>query len=136
MSETLEDLEGNVWPVIDSNDVSFLIVRCNELRKKPIAEFEVEDLRIMIGQSIGLNYLLPEALKVLSRDILAEGDFYEGDLLSSVLTVEREYWKENTSVWKEVLLLVEANYEILEEGLEKSLFDKLYSEIVVFKKHL
>ena len=136
MNETLEDLEGSVWPLIDPKDVSYLIARCNELRKKPISDYEIEDLRMMIGQNIGLNYLLPEALKVLSKDILAEGDFYEGDLLSSVLTVEREYWQENTSIWKEVLQLVEANYEVLEERLEKSLFDKMYSEIMVFKKHL
>ena len=136
MNETLEDLVGSVWPLIDPKDVSYLIARCNELRKKPISDYEIEDLRMMIGQNIGLNYLLPEALKVLSKDILAEGDFYEGDLLSSVLTVEREYWQENTSIWKEVLQLVEANYEVLEERLEKSLFDKMYSEIMVFKKHL
>lgn len=136
MKETLEDLEGSVWPLIDPNEESYLIVRCNELRKKPIREFEVEDLRIMIGQSFGLDYLLPEALKVLSRDVLAEGDFYEGDLLSSVLTVDPEYWKENISTWKEVLQLLEASYEVLEERLAKSLSDKIYSEIVVFKKHL
>jgi contact-dependent growth inhibition (CDI) system CdiI-like immunity protein len=52
----------------------------------------VEDLRIMIGQNIGLSYLLPLAIEQLQHDPLVAGDFYPGDLLEAVLRVEPSFW--------------------------------------------
>jgi hypothetical protein len=84
---TLEELEGVRWgePEFESH----LVVTCHRLRKKPVDAFAVEDLRIMIGQSIGLPHLLP----------LAEGDHYPGDLLSAVLHADRSPLLE----WPELL---------------------------------
>ena len=42
----------------------------------------------MIGQKIGLPHLLPLAIKNLKNDQLAEGDYYLGDLLMSVIGAE------------------------------------------------
>lgn len=39
----------------------------------------------MIGQEIALPYLIPLAIDVLQQEPLAEGDFYRGDLLASVI---------------------------------------------------
>lgn len=65
MSETIEKLEGVAWgePEYDSN----LVTTCHQLRKKPIDEFGIEDLRVMIGQNIGTKHLMPRALKLLRR---------------------------------------------------------------------
>jgi CDI immunity proteins len=81
--ETLEQLEGYVWPVADYD--SYLVSTVHRLRKKLLAEFTAEDLRIMIGQGVGLPHLMPLAIEVLERKPLAEGDFYPGDLLSTVV---------------------------------------------------
>jgi hypothetical protein len=62
------------------------------LRKKAIQDFEIEDLRILIGQNIGISYLIPMAINQLEDNILAEGDYYPGDLLYSVLSSSQEYW--------------------------------------------
>jgi hypothetical protein len=52
-------------------------------------DFTVEDLRIMIGQKkIGLVHLLRLAIKTLTIDPLAEGDYYPGDLLMNVIGAE------------------------------------------------
>jgi CDI immunity proteins len=80
---TLEQLENDIW---DDRDLpTTLIRRCHALRKKPIEEFTIEDLRTLLGQNIGLKHLMPIALAVLDREPLAEGDFYPGDLLSAIL---------------------------------------------------
>src|SRR5260221_5351491 len=83
---TLEQLEGNAWgdPQIDSH----LFATCHRLRKKPIDEFTTEDLRIMIGQNIGLKYLFPPVLELLENNPMVEGDFYAGDLLTSAIRVD------------------------------------------------
>ena len=56
---SLETLENNIWDASGVHDQSFLIRKCNELRKKRLGEFSIGDFRIMIGQKIGLNYLVP-----------------------------------------------------------------------------
>ncbi|MGW1062820.1 contact-dependent growth inhibition system immunity protein [Micromonospora rubida] len=88
---TIEQLERDVWPDSGPDDTS-LIRRCTELRRKPVAEFTVEDLRIMLGQQIGVSVLLPLAVQVLLRDPLAEGDYYPGDLLRNVLRLPDSEW--------------------------------------------
>ena len=89
-SRTLDDLDPPAWgePTFDSH----VVTTCHRLRRKPLREFSVEDLRIMIGQRIGLEWLVPVAIEVLERTPLAAGDFYPGDLLSSVLSVESDFW--------------------------------------------
>lgn len=89
-SQTLEELENERWT--DSPEDSFLMSRCTALRRKPIGDFEIEDLRIMIGQNIGLRHLVPLAVERLERDIFAAGDLYRGDLLGVVLRADRAYW--------------------------------------------
>ncbi|MDV4169294.1 contact-dependent growth inhibition system immunity protein [Rhodovulum sp. FJ3] len=79
---TLEQLEKDVWP--EPGFQSNLTMTCYELRKKELSKFTVEDLRIMLGQSIGAKYLLPMAIKILKENPFADGDFYEGDLLDAI----------------------------------------------------
>ncbi len=110
-NKTLEQLEKDVWAEPEYN--SKLVITCHQLRKKPLANFEVEDLRIMINQNIGLNFMIPLALDQLSINILAEGDYYEGDLLTTVLRVNREYWKENKGQLNTLRTLFHSNSELL-----------------------
>lgn len=113
LDNTLEQLDKQVWdePVYDS----YLIKTCYQLRKKPLRDFTIEDLRIMIGQNINLNFLIPLAIEKLKENILAEGDFYEGDLLKNVLTSEREYWLSNKNDWQIVCELFQQNFKILKQ---------------------
>jgi len=60
-----------------------------------VRQFSVEDLRIMIGQNIGLQYLVPLALEHLQKNPLAEGDFYPGDLMKAVLSADSSFWREH-----------------------------------------
>jgi hypothetical protein len=79
-----------VWPQPEYD--SYLTATVHRLRKKPLAQFTIEDLRIMIGQSVGLAYLLPIALDHLVKRPFAEGDFYPGDLLAAAVRVEDDFW--------------------------------------------
>jgi hypothetical protein len=48
----------------------------------------------MIGQQIGLRYLVPIALQYLRDDPLAEGDYCPGDLLATILRVNSDFWQQ------------------------------------------
>lgn len=89
---TLDGIDPPAWGPAPP-DATFLIKRCHELRAKPLRDFTVEDLRIMIGQQIALRHLIPLALERLQDDVLVEGDYYPGDLLASVLRADGRFWE-------------------------------------------
>ena len=90
-SKSLQQLEGRDWgePTFDSH----LVTECHRLHRVPLSDFTVEDLRITIGQDIGLEYLLPLALERLQDDPFAEGAHYPCDLLVSVLGAKSQFWR-------------------------------------------
>jgi len=96
--KTLEQLENDRWGILD--DASHLITTCHRLRQIPLKELSIENLRIMIGQNISLDILIPMAIAELGKNILAEGDFYPGDLLENVLRSDPSFWKQNPKVWR------------------------------------
>jgi hypothetical protein len=115
-SKTLEELDGRDWgePKYDS----YLVGNIHRLRRKPLEEFTVEELRVMIGQNIGLSYLIPIAVERLEENPLASGDFYSGDLLNAVLSVDPGFWQMHPEhSWKVEEILSEL--ESLRDTIEK-----------------
>jgi hypothetical protein len=122
LKKTLEQLEKDIWenPIGET----FLITRCCELRKKKLEDFTIENLRIMIGQQIGLQYLIPIAIEKLQHNPMAMGDFYEGDLLRNVLRINTEYWNENKEYWQKMKEIIkEIDFEICEIKSDLSKFN-------------
>ncbi len=63
-------------------------------------------MRLLIGQNQGLAHLLPLALEVLCDDPMAEGDMYEGDLLSAVVTRSPAVWNAWPELGRELGVIV------------------------------
>ena len=102
--KTLEQLEKDVWgPDTYGSKLTSTISR---LRKKVLNDFSIEDLRITIGQQMGLPYLVPLAIEVLKENLFAEGDLYEGDLLNAVLSIDGKFWRDNREYWNTVNSLI------------------------------
>lgn len=96
-AKCLQELDGDDWrePTLDS----LLVATCRRLRLKPIKEFTVEDLRIMVGQSIGIEVLVPIAIEVLEINLFAEGDLYAGDLLEALISgPQPQFWRGHSSL--------------------------------------
>ncbi|NKQ28691.1 contact-dependent growth inhibition system immunity protein [Streptomyces galbus] len=102
---SLEELERDCWPAPPA-DASHLVATVHGLRRRPIGELTVEDMRLLIGQDVGLGYLLPLALEVLRDDPMAEGDMYEGDLLSAVVTRSPAVWNEWPELGRQLGVIV------------------------------
>ena len=101
-----------------------MIKRCLELCKVPLDKFTVEDLRLMIGQEFSLQYLIPLAIEHLQSDIFAEGDFYPGDLLNNILSVDKKFWFANRDLWTKINDLIKNKREELEASkISTKLFD-------------
>jgi hypothetical protein len=110
--KSLEHLEKKKWG--ESADDSYLAQRCFQLSKIPLNDFTVEDLRIMIGQEFGLNYLIPLAIEKLSENILAEGDYYPGDLLKSAISIDSKFWLDNKHSYIQLKEIIESNRSEIE----------------------
>ncbi|MFE7074640.1 contact-dependent growth inhibition system immunity protein [Streptomyces sp. NPDC057620] len=104
---SLEELERDRRPAPPA-DATRLVATAHALRRRPIGELAVEDMRLLIGQDVGLPHLLPLALKVLRNNPMAEGDMYEGDLLSAVLTRDPAVWTESPELGRELRAIVSA----------------------------
>lgn len=126
LQQSLETLENQRWSAPDG--ASNLVQTCHALRKKPLADFEVEDLRIMINQNLGLKYLMPLAIQTLQQNILAEGHFYPCDLLQAVLSSEKLYWEKEPANWNSVCTLFRQQQALLDasdtnRGIKRALFE-------------
>ncbi|MET8138434.1 contact-dependent growth inhibition system immunity protein [Streptomyces sp. NPDC005251] len=69
---SLEELERDRWSAPSADDTR-LVATALALRRRPIGELTVEDMRLLIRQDIGLSHLLPLALEVLRENPMAEG---------------------------------------------------------------
>ena len=104
-NKSLQDIDGEDWgePTYDSH----LVKECHRLRRVPLCQFGVEDLRIMIGQHIGMEHLMPLAVEHLRADPLTEGAYYSGDLLAAALRTGKEFWQQHPDWKREVAAIAE-----------------------------
>lgn len=114
-TKTVEQLENNYWAELDEYPTD-LVKRCHEYRRVPLNQMTVEQMRTLILQKIGVQYLLPKSMSILRENLLVEGDCYPGDLLYAVSRLTIDDWKNYEEYRKELLHLVEINYrELIEE---------------------
>lgn len=131
---TIENIEQDYWGDKPNYD-SHLVTTVYKLRKKNLEEFSVEDLRIVIGQNLSLPILIPKAIDALEKDILAEGDFYPGDLLGNVLSVVPQFWSDYPELKTKLKKIFARSQQRikhasdLSEHLKEELFAK-YNEFV------
>ena len=96
LDRTLTQIENHDWgaPTYDSH----LVNECHRLRNVPLRELGTEDLRMLIGQEIGLAHLVPLAIAQLEHDPWAGGHLYPGDLLKTTAEVPASYWSEHPTM--------------------------------------
>lgn len=124
LSKSLEALEVEKWskPDFDSN----LAKECHRLWSVPISELSVENLRMLIGQKIGLEHLVPYALGILAKNPLAEGAMYKGDLLANVAAIPESFWQKHPELNNQVVE-IKNELEIIIDTMTDELIPSLRS---------
>ena len=93
-NRTLSELKDR--DIAKPKESTYLLDTTYRLRGVPLREFSAEDLRVMIGQNIGLQYLVPLALERLQHHSLAHGDYFPpGDLLAAILRADQKFWRDH-----------------------------------------
>ncbi len=111
-TKNIEELECDAWEIPEDGYPSRLVERCCTLRTIPVGELQPEDLRTLIGQNIGLIFLIPLALKLLERQPLMDAEFYPGDLLGYTLSRDDSFWQQHPE-WKDKAQRIFAHAERL-----------------------
>lgn len=122
-SKSIEQLEREVWK--HNIFPTLLVEKCHAYRKIQINKLSIEQTRLLIGQKIGVKFLLPKAISFLQDDLLSEGDFYPGDLLVAVLSLTDEDWKENEELRNELRKLIKDNRHTLPAIGSKKLMNRV-----------
>lgn len=101
-NKSLQELDGQDWG--EPMGPTSLIVECHRLRRVPIDQLTGDNLRMLIGQRIGLDCLVPRSLELLANDPLLERGhgLYPGDLLWVLLMRPHAFWAEH-DVWRDKL---------------------------------
>jgi hypothetical protein len=90
---------------------SYLLSQLRRLRTVPLKELRMEDIRLLIGQSLGLGFLVPMALDHLEAHPLAAGDFYPGDLLKNVMEAPQSFWNNHAELRERLVNALERALE-------------------------
>jgi CDI immunity proteins len=93
-----------------------LVERANIALATPLRDLSNEQVRLLVSQGFGLEYVVPKAISILIENPLIGVTFYDGDLLVSCLKIPQQFWMENQHLWVEL------------EGILRSL-DQTISEI-------
>ncbi|MDB5271455.1 MAG: hypothetical protein JWP58_4495 [Hymenobacter sp.] len=133
MAKTIEQLEGDFWGKPEFT--SHVVVTSHMLRKKPVDEFGVEELRFMIGQNIGTQYLMPRVLGMLEQTPLITDYHYPGEVLHSVLKLPNAYWLAHPDHVKRACNVSRLALEKLAEICERKKAYSLHKESVVLNDH-
>ena len=90
---SLTELEQDDWGPAGFD--SSLVQTVHQLRNKPLGELSPGDMRMLIGQRVGLRFLVPLAMDLIESDPFIDSDFYPGDLLLYLLNLSDDYWSVN-----------------------------------------
>jgi hypothetical protein len=102
-AKSLEQLDGERWGDPPA-DATSLVRTVHEWRRRPIGTLEPDELARLIGQDVGLPWLLPIAVEILRDEALAQpaGGFIDGDLLYAVVTRSSEVWAAHPELAREL----------------------------------
>ncbi|MER7566221.1 contact-dependent growth inhibition system immunity protein [Streptomyces sp. NPDC097941] len=102
-TKSLEKLDGERWGDPPA-DATSLVRTVHEWRRRPIGTLKPHELARLIGQDVGLLWLLPLAVEILRDEALKQpaGGFVDGDLLYSVVTRSSQVWTAHPDLAREL----------------------------------
>lgn len=106
----------------NAGSFSGIPTRCQPLMQVAVKDLSKEQIRFLLSQDIGTIFLLDKTLQILEGDILADGDFYPGDLLSALVNIDRSYWQSKPELAVRLHLLLTEKCSLIQKAGHKKLF--------------
>jgi hypothetical protein len=128
-NQSLEELENDFWKT-PSEFPTRLVESVYLLRKKPINSLDVNEIRILLSQNVGLDHLVPLAIKILENNVYEEALYYPGDLLLTLLKVDESFLTKNAFQKQELVRLINktiqdvSNSDVLDEEIKDEILKR------------
>lgn len=132
-TKSIEQLENDYWPTVVNNP-TMLTEKSYFFRKVPLQKLSLEKIRLLLSQNIGLEFLIPKTIDILTSNILAEAEFYPGDLLKVVLSCNRHYWDIHKEQKNTLRTLIEEKRLEIESANEGNELRQILKAIDLFMK--
>lgn len=127
-TNSIEQLENNIWKELSEYPTE-LVEKCHQYRKVSILKLSVEQIRLLVSQQIGLEHIIGVALNKLKQNVLAEGDFYAGDLLIAVSKISTDFLNEKKTEYLSLKQIVNLNSDLIKTELGEKDFNKLINRL-------
>uniref|UniRef100_A0AB33J0Q8 Uncharacterized protein n=2 Tax=unclassified Prevotella TaxID=2638335 RepID=A0AB33J0Q8_9BACT len=115
-NKTISELLKKTWQSTPSAEEDSYVERnLYRLYGIKVSELTTEDIRFLINQGVLLEILIPQAFRILEKDLFAEGDFYAGDLLNAVMEVEELFWTHHPDILTTLLRILRSNMDKIKE---------------------
>jgi contact-dependent growth inhibition (CDI) system CdiI-like immunity protein len=122
LSKSLQDIE-NVDEGDPSTGDSSLVERCLTLRRVPVGALAPADLRVLLGQKIGVPTLALIALPLVEADPFLTAELYPGDLMLALIRADENYWHDVPDIRRRLVAAAEKAHairrrhrELIEQG--------------------
>ncbi|CDX27028.1 conserved hypothetical protein [Mesorhizobium plurifarium] len=104
-----------------------LVEQGNIALATPLRDLSNEQVRLLVSQGFGLEYVVPKAISILVENPLIGVTFYAGDLLTSCLNIPQQFWKENQHLWAELDgILQSLDQTVSEVGTHRPQFESAW----------
>jgi hypothetical protein len=97
---SLNDLYG--WKPLEPPYPTQLVGSCEKACATPLKDLSASQIRLLVSQKTGLEWLVPLALEILRDNPLIDATNYPGDLLQACLSVDQEFWSKHEGMWSEL----------------------------------
>lgn len=119
----------------NSGNYTPLIKKIEELKEKKIKDLTCEDIRVLVSQNIALDITIPIAISFIQYDVMIECDYYEGDLLNSMLLSDTRFWETNINLKSKLKEIIASNISYISEfDVSNSIKEELLQNISSFNK--
>ncbi len=129
MTRTLEQLENDVWSKTDIH--TSLIDTCHRLRRVPVDSLRPADIRLLLGQRIGVRHLVPRAIDLLKTDPMLDASFFPGDLLTAVLRADENRFRGFPDIRGQLVAIASRARQVVSESDEKPVSHKDLTELLL-----
>ena len=115
--KSISELEGWKWDSskFPNDSTSGIENRFFKLHDIPLNKLEIDDIRFLINQNSALTFILPIAILSLEKNFFVETEYYEGDLINSILNINLDgFWNQNLELKNKIISLIIKNQSQME----------------------
>lgn len=94
------------------------------------------DILLSNDETVQVEQVIVKSIHILNENVLEKAKFYEGDLLMTLLSVDKAFWQSKPNLWRKVIEILHSQEErITNQQVSFEMKVDWYERIDRFKLH-